>query len=128
MQNSAATKYLGKRVRMTGLIKCKDVAYWCGLWLRIDGKNKGQSLSFDNMHDGKSDRSINGTSDWKSYDIVLDVPEKATNMAYGALLVGTGQMWFDNLKFEEVGNEVPVTGINKNKENNSEPENLDFEK
>ena len=75
------------------------------------------------MKDGKEDRTIKGTSDWKKYEIVLDVPEKASNIAFGVMLGGTGQVWFDNIKFEIVDKSVPVTDIYA-----KEPVNLDFEK
>jgi hypothetical protein len=81
------------------------------------------------MKDGKKDRSIKGTTDWTKYEIVLDVPLNSSNLAYGALLVGTGQIWFDDIKFEIVDNSVATTG--KDKEAmmpNKEPVNLDFEK
>ena len=129
MQDCLPDKYLGKRVRMSGMVKTKDVSDWSGLWFRIDQKNSNENRSFDNMHDGKKDRSIKGTADWAKYEIVLDVPEDATNMAYGALLVGTGQLWFDNLTFEIVDKNVPTTSMSsEDKSTNKEPVNLDFEK
>lgn len=99
MQNCLPDNYLGKRVRMTGMVKTKDVSDWAGLWFRVDEKSSNNSLSFDNMKDGKKDRSIKGTTDWTKYEIVLDVPLNSSNLAYGALLVGTGQIWFDDIKF-----------------------------
>ncbi len=129
MQNCLPDNYLGKRVRMTGMVKTKDVSDWAGLWLRVDEKSSNNSPSFDNMKDGKKDRSIKGTTDWTKYEIVLDVPLNSSNLAYGALLVGTGQIWFDDIKFEIVDNSVATTG--KDKEAmmpNKEPVNLDFEK
>ena len=129
MQNCLPDNYLGRRVRMSGMVKTKDVSDWAGLWFRIDEKGSDKSLGFDNMHDGKKDRSIKGTTDWSKYEIVLDVPMNASNLAYGALLVGTGQIWFDNLKFEVVDNTVPTTGEGKDAYMpNKEPVNLDFEK
>ena len=122
MQSSAPSKYLGKRVRMSGQMKSKNVADWAGLWFRIDHENPRKSLSFDNMKDGKTDRSIKGTTEWKKYEIVLDIPENANNMSYGALLNGTGQIWFTNIEFEIVDNSVPTTG----REKKTEPTNLDF--
>lgn len=123
MQNSLPDKYLGKRVRMTGYLKSKEVGDWAGFWLRVDQAGAKGPLSFDNMHDGTKDRSIKGTTDWKKYEIVLDVPAKATNISYGALLSGTGQIWFANINFEIVDNTVKTTDINS-----SEPTNLNFEK
>jgi len=129
MQNCLTDNYLGKRVRMSGMVKTKDVSDWSGLWFRIDKKGSEQSLGFDNMHDGKKDRSIKGTTDWTRYEIVLDVPLKSSNLAYGALLVGTGQLWFDNIKFEIVDNTVSTTGEgSESLMPSKEPVNLDFEK
>lgn len=128
MQNCLPDNYLGKRVRLSAMVKTKDVANWAGIWFRVDDKESGESLGFDNLKDGKKDRSIKGTTDWAKYEIVLDVPLRSANLAYGALLAGTGQIWFDNMQFEVVDKNVPVTG--KNKEEvmpNKVPVNLDFD-
>lgn len=120
MQNSSASKYLGKRIRMTGYMKAKDVKSWAGFWLRVDKTGSQTSLAFDNMQN----RAVQGTTDWKKYEIVLDVPTEATNLAYGALLSETGQIWFDNINFEVVDATVPVTSLRKAPQ---EPANLNFE-
>ena len=118
MQDFLPNKYLGRRIRMTGYMKSKDVKGRAGFWLRVDQENSKKPLAFDNMND----RAIKGSTDWGKYEIVLDVPKNASNIAFGALLNGTGQIWFEKLNFEEVSKSVPVTGIKK-----TEP-NLDFEK
>jgi hypothetical protein len=129
MQNCTPDKYLGKSIHMTGFIKTKDVSDWSGFWLRIDQKGSDKPLAFDNMHDGGKDRSIKGTTDWTKYEIVLEVPIKTSNIAFGALLVGTGQIWFDNLAFEVVDNTIPTSEIVKESTKLiKEPTNLDFEK
>ncbi len=119
MQNFGPDKYMGKRIKLTAYMKSVDVEEWAGMWLRVDGAEGGKSLSFDNMQD----RPITGTKDWTKCEIVLDVPMGATNIAYGSLLAGTGQIWFDGLKFEEVG---PATRTTDAKAN--EPQNLNFDK
>ena len=85
MQQCLPSEYAGKRVRMSGYMKSQDVAGWAGFWFRIDGQG-ARPLAFDNMHG----RAVRGTTGWKKYEIVLDVPQQATNLAYGALLDGTG--------------------------------------
>jgi hypothetical protein len=128
MQNCAPNKYFGKRVRMSGLMKTKEVAKWAGFWFRIDAENSNKSLGFDNMKDGKKDRSVKGTTEWTKYEIVLDVPDSSSNLAYGALLVGKGQIWFDDIQFEIVDNSVPTTGKGISElMPNEEPVNLNFE-
>lgn len=130
MQQCSPIKYLGKRVRMTGYMKTKDVTDWAGLWMRVDTKEGKKNMPFDNMKNGKKDRSVSGTSDWKQYDIVLDVPNSSENLAFGALLSGTGQVWFTNLKFEVVDKSTPTTGMGKEdgKSELAEPSNLSFDK
>ena len=109
MQNMKPDKYLGKRVKMTGYLKSKDVTDWAGFWFRVDQPGSQQFLSFDNMRD----RPIKGTTNWKKYEIVLDVPKGASNIAFGALLSNTGQIWLDNVNFEIVDNFVSTTGQKK---------------
>jgi hypothetical protein len=89
--------------------------------LRVDQVNSQVPLSFDNMQD----RAIKGTTGWKKYEIVLDVPENTSMLAYGALLSGTGQIWFANLTFEIVDNAVKLHSSN---DIQNEPSNLNFEK
>ncbi len=103
MQTISAENYLDKRLRLTGFIKTKDVKGWSGMWMRIDGE--GKQLSIDNM----VNRQIKGTTDWKQYAIVLDVPANSKTINYGVLLGSDGEVWFDNLKLEVVDKNVPVT-------------------
>ncbi len=126
MQQCSPDKYLGKRVRMTGYVKSENVASWAGLWLRVDQSGSQQPLSFDNM----GSRPIKGTTGWKKHEIVLDIPGNASLIAYGALLDGTGQIWFDNITFEIVDKSVQTTDAKnvKNPATQSGPTNLDFEK
>lgn len=51
-----------ERVRLSGMVKTQVVSDWSGLWFRIDQKGSQQNLGFDNMHNGKKDRSIKGTT------------------------------------------------------------------
>lgn len=120
MQNFKPDKYLGKKIKLTAWMRSKEVESWAGFWLRVDQAGASKSLSFDNMND----RPIKGTTDWQKCEIVLSVPASATNIAFGALLDGTGQIWFDEINFEVVDNSVPSTG----KRANDEPVNLNFDK
>ncbi|HLO72403.1 MAG TPA: hypothetical protein VK164_00545 [Flavobacterium sp.] len=108
MQSSKPNIYSGKTVKMTGYVKSKNVKSWAGLWMRID-YYENKVLSFDNMEN----RPIEGTNDWDKYEIVLYVPQDATNLSYGVLLDGTGQIWFKDIQIEVVDDTVPETGIVK---------------
>ncbi len=105
-QATPAGPYHGKRVRLSGFLKTKDVARgYAGLWLRADGEIVGRPLAFDNM----ARRPLVGTVDWKRCEIVLDIPEEARGLHYGALLVGEGTVWVDDLTLEAVGADIPTT-------------------
>ncbi|MEJ7559364.1 MAG: hypothetical protein WKF66_13725 [Pedobacter sp.] len=123
MQSFNPSTYLGKRVRLTGYIKTKDVKNWAGMWFRIDGPDKTKSLAFDNMQK----RPITGTTAWKKYEIVLDAPESSTGFVFGVLQAGPGEVWLDDLKFEVVDKSVPLTNLLDTSPSISEPRNMNFE-
>jgi hypothetical protein len=91
--------------------------------MRVDGPD-GKMLAFDNMQS----RPIKGTAGWKRYEVVLDVAPEAVAVAFGILLDGTGKTWIDDIGFEEVTNDVALTGAPTGSQYNPLPENLDFEK
>jgi hypothetical protein len=134
-QSFQAGDFRGNRLRMTAFVKSKDVENHAGLWMRIesiDGK-ENYSISSDFM----GDRPIRGTNDWKEYEVVLDVPnEDSTQIYFGVLLAGKGQVWVDDFKLEAVDKAVKATGTvhEKGKCKHAfpkglpkEPKNLDFE-
>jgi hypothetical protein len=124
MQSCSARNFLGTRIKMTGYIKSENVADWAGMWLRIDSKTPGESLGFDNMQD----RPIIGNSDWTKCEIVMDVPAESITLKFGALISGTGKIWFDNVSFEILDNASPKISEELNSLPLPEkPQNLDFE-
>lgn len=122
MQTFKADSFRGKRVRMSGYLRSQDASDWAGLWMRVDGP-KNEVLAFDNMQE----RAVKGTSAWQKYEIVLDVPDEALEVAFGLLLTGKGQVWMDDLRFEVVGKDVPTTGGKLDQRAPQGPKNLDFE-
>ena len=80
-----ADAYRGKRIRLTGFLKTRDVAEFSGIWLRVDGPTS--VIAFDNM----DRREVKGTTDWTRHEINLDVPQAALRIAFGAILSGAGR-------------------------------------
>ncbi|MCC2256195.1 AraC family transcriptional regulator [Ruminococcus sp. CLA-AA-H200] len=122
MQQFAAERFLGKRVRFAAFVKAQDVEGWAGLWMRLDGKFN-VTLKLDNMQN----RPIRGTSEWNLYSCVLDVPPETEVINIGILLSGKGCVWMDNTSFQEVDRSVPVTEFEIRKEYPDGPENMMFE-
>lgn len=124
MQRVDAERYRGKRVRFTGWLRTEAVDHdqaWAGLWLRIDG-SAGSSLAFDNTEE----EPVRETAEWTRVAVVLDVEDRAEAVAFGFMLVGSGKVWADDLAFEVVGRDVPVTAVPR-RELPKEPVNLGFE-
>jgi beta-lactamase regulating signal transducer with metallopeptidase domain len=120
MQTISAVQYAGHRVRLTAAVKSVDIQDWAGLWMRVD---QGSSqVGFDNMQN----RAIKGTTGWQEYSVVLSVPQQATAIAFGVLLAKSGAVWLSNVRFETVGDNVPVTG-SANPNPPERPTNLGFE-
>src|SRR5262245_40325576 len=104
MQTFKASSYAGTRLKMTGSARSTSVEDWAGFWMRVDGPTSSERVqSFDNMQD----RPITGNTGWTKYQIVLDVPENADDIAVGVLLSGAGQVWIADLEFEVVDSNVP---------------------
>jgi hypothetical protein len=103
MQEFSAYHYAGKRVRLSASVKADEVGGWAGMWMRVD---KGSTaVGFDNM----MERPIKGTTTWQNYEVILDVPQDATGIAFGILLNKSGSVWLNSVKFESVGLDVPTT-------------------
>jgi hypothetical protein len=121
-QSMSAEMYRAARVRMSASVKAEGVTGSAGLWMRVDGvKPSGAEmarlLAFDNM----CNRPILGSSDWKTYEIVLDVPKDALQIVYGILLSprgpgnkkskeSIGEVWIKNVHFDIVDRKVKTTG------------------
>ncbi len=105
-QTIKSDHYRGKRVRFSGYVRGEVSEGWAGLWMRIDGE-QGQRLGLDNMQN----RPIKGTTDWRKYEIVLEVPVNSIALTFGVVLAGKGEVWADDLRIEVTGPDVPTSDI-----------------
>ena len=119
MQVIAADDYRGSRLRLSGYLRTSN-ADRAQMWMRVDGPSH-QVLAFDNM----DSRPVTGTTGWRRYDIVLNVPESSVDVAFGFFLAGRGEVWGADFKLEKVGAAVPVTSQDPILP--QKPRNLDFE-
>ena len=58
-----------------------------------------------------------------------DVPNESTKIGFGAILAGVGKLWLDDVAFDVVGNDVPVTDCpcSERRRPTCAPRNLNFE-
>lgn len=104
-QNIRADSFRGKRLRFRAWVRQAAIAGSdIGIWMRVDGP--GVVESFDNF----SSRPLTGTSDWHQVEIILDVPDDAIGIGFGALMSGRGELFVDDMTFEI----IPATGPTTN--------------
>jgi erythromycin esterase len=85
-----AKPYVGKHITLRGWIKTDATADGAALWLRVDG---GEG-AFDNM----GDKKLTGTRPWTEASVEVDVPQGAEALIAGAMVIGRGTAWFDDLR------------------------------
>lgn len=123
MQWITANYYKDTRLKLTAKIKTQDVISWCGLWMRVDDVS-GNTLAFDNMWE----KPIKGSNDWKEYSIILNTTDSSYTISFGVLLQSTGQVWFDDMKFEIIDQSGAVIKKDLPLSGTGVPVNLNFEK
>lgn len=69
--------FRGARLRMSGYMKTEH-ALSAQMWMQVDGPAK-TILAFDDM----DSRPVTGTTEWKRYEIVLEVPQDSFAIAFG---------------------------------------------
>lgn len=112
MQYLATSGYEGKRVRFSGKLKASGLTVWAGAWVKageqalrnFDGATGGPAASLP-FADGIGP----GHTDWRPVSVVIEVGEAPAVLSMGVALVGEGQVWMSDLRFEEVGTDVPLT-------------------
>ena len=126
-QAFAPDQYFGKRLKMSAWVKTELKSQGkAQLWLRIDAGNSAKGPIKAERFDNMGERPIQGSTDWAKYDLVVDVSEENTLIVFGLMLIGEGQIWLDDVSFEAVGKEVPLTG-KKRCGYPARPVNLNFE-
>lgn len=106
-----ADEFRGKRVRFSAMLRADRIADIRGaegvggLWLRVEENNPAIAIVTDNMRD----RGLKGSVEWQRAEAVADIPENAGRILIGFWMQGQGQLWISDIRFEEVGNNVPVT-------------------
>jgi hypothetical protein len=102
-------KYLGHTVRMSVWAKSEDIFPRAGLDFQpkdLNGKRLAKTRS--------SDRIL-GTTDWREYSIVCDIPEETRDFQTAVFMYGDGKLWVDtnSFKWEIVetppGKQLPAT-------------------
>lgn len=96
--------YVGKEITLSGYFKTENVTDGhAGLFMSIEPK-----IAFDNM----GNRGLTGTNDWTKCEITLPLnPAKTKQIVIGAMLVGKGKVWIDDLHIGIDGKDISEAEI-----------------
>ncbi len=111
--------FTGDTLELVGWVRTEDVrGGYAGLWLREDGA--GGMITLDNMQS----RGLVGSQDWRECRIAMPLDKGARSVLFGALLVGDGKAWVDDLRLLVDGRPYsaaprpkrPVTAVDRDHE------------
>jgi hypothetical protein len=123
LQTISADEYRGKRMRFAARVRADEVRGWGGLFMRVSTAD-ARVLAFDDM----STRPLRGSLEWRDVQVILDVDPNASSISFGLRLSeGSGQLWAEAFRFEEVAPDDPSISINLRPLLPSKPQNLELE-
>lgn len=104
--------YGGQRVRLSGQVRAEGPTAWAGLYIGAGDVGLLSDMAFGKA--GIENRLPRGAavrpgSGWQNLSVVFDVPAGAPSIDLGLALVGEGQAWVRELRFDVVEPEAPVT-------------------
>lgn len=114
------TESLDSFIRNGGLERRIPLQAWRGQRLRLTVrlKNDGAARAYASAQIVMGDaapirtfaqRNAAGASAWEAHQFVLDVPDRASDLAIDVGLTGKGTVWLDGITLEAVSKAVPVS-------------------
>jgi hypothetical protein len=100
-----ARRFHGKRVRLSANLHTERAGR-VQMWMKVTDAND-RVLAFDDMQS----RPLRGSTRWRRYSIVLNVPANAKEISYGFLLAGSGAAFANDFALNTTPNSTPTTGM-----------------
>lgn len=123
LQNvSPPQEWIGRRIRLTALINTKTLQGSANIFMAIDHGDGYKTSGIQSLN------KTSETAEWEQFSIVLDMPQsRSAEILFGISLLGKGEIYFDDFRFEEVGYDVETTGETRERNKKGYPANLNFE-
>jgi hypothetical protein len=109
-----ARPYWGKFVRLTAFVatrKARDVRFWVAAGAGNYVQGHHVKVGANIVAGGFQSNPFRGNQEWRPLSLTVGpLPCMATQISYGVMLNGGGDVWFYQAKFEEVpNNEIPAS-------------------
>jgi len=104
LQRTRVGAFAGRRVAFSAYLASRNSSAGATLLFRAESA-QGILLAFDDL----GGQAVLATTPWRKYFIVIDVPNGANTLLYGAILHGDGSLWIDLAQVEIVDSSVTIT-------------------
>ncbi len=82
-----AYDYRAKTVRLSGMLRADGIAQQASLY-----------LTHGRVGNTRIERTIQGTTDWQTYDMTFYVPDEPGRIEFGLTLLGPGSIWLRDVR------------------------------
>lgn len=110
MQTIRADAYRAKRVRFSIYVSTRG-ADAATIAIGADDQNGTQVTGKFMLVDQRREFPLRGNVGWTQLTMVIEVPEEAVVLNYGAFLLGNGVLWADTARVEIVEMTTPLTDL-----------------
>ena len=97
VQELLASRYLGKRVRLSADIKSQALTGSAFMYMGALVQRERGAIAFSSMPN-----SVTGTTAWQRLSLELDVPRTAKLIYFGLTAAGSDEIWLANVSFAPV--------------------------
>lgn len=114
----SAESLKGRRLRYEATLRTRSLknAGYAQAFVRAETRD-GVVVAFDNLPKGV----LRGDTDWTQRVIIVDIPESAAVVFWGAFMVGPGRMWVDSANLTLARPEMTVTAAPYGRSNKNPP-------
>jgi len=106
LQEISAANYRGHRVMFRGVAKVEKMPAGALMYVRVDGPGTSE---FASATTEKQSVKFSGTTDWRNFSLVVNVPKQAQDLLLGLAANGPGDLWVADMEFKVVDNNVPLS-------------------
>ena len=110
LQTIRADAYRSRRVRFSAIVKTRG-ADAATIAIGADDQNGTQVTGKFMLVDERREFPVRGSSGWTPLTMVIDIPDTAVALNYGAFLLGGGVLWVDTARLETVDATTPLTNL-----------------
>jgi hypothetical protein len=110
MQTIRADAYRTKRVRFSVFVRTQG-ADAATIAIGADDQNGTQVTGKFMLVDERREFPVRGDSGWTLLAMVIEIPDSAVALKFGAILLGRGVLWADTARLDTVDATVPLTQL-----------------